>query len=65
MEIKCTLEEKTSKTGKPYTVLLVHLTDSCTKMVFLDPAELEVLKLSKVESNNQNLDEKSDTSFWK
>lgn len=46
MEIKCTLEEKTSKTGKPYTVLLVHLTDSCTKMVFLDPAELELLKLS-------------------
>lgn len=50
MEIKCTLEEKTSKNGKPYTVLLVHLTDSCTKMVFLDPAELELLKLSNKEN---------------
>lgn len=45
MEIKCTLEERVSKAGKPYTVLVVHITDTCTKQVFLDPAEIELLKM--------------------
>lgn len=46
MEIKCTLEEKTSKSGKPYTVLVVHLTENCTKLVFLNSAEIELLKMN-------------------
>lgn len=49
MEIKCTLEEKTSKAGNPYTVLVVHLTDTCKKYVFLDPAEIELLKMKENE----------------
>lgn len=50
MEIKCTLEEKTSKSGNPYTVLVIHLTDTCKKNVFLEPAEIELLKMNKKEA---------------
>lgn len=61
MEIKCTLEEGISKkSGNPYTVLVVHLTDTCSKRVFLEPAELELLKMKK-EKNEEN----PDTEFWK
>lgn len=46
MDIKCTLEENISKkSGNPYTVLVVHLTDTCTKKVFLEQSEIELLKL--------------------
>lgn len=47
MEIKCTLEEKTSKKGNAYTVLVVHLTDSCKKYVFLENSEIELLKMKQ------------------
>lgn len=47
MEIKSTLEERVSKNGKPYMVLVIHLTDTCEKTVFLEPAEIELLKLKK------------------
>ncbi|MBE6146979.1 MAG: hypothetical protein E7168_01445 [Firmicutes bacterium] len=52
MDIKCTLEEKVSKKGNPYTVLVVHLTPTCSKQVFLEPAELELLKMQKDTNNN-------------
>lgn len=55
MEVKCTLEEKVSKkTGNPYTVLLVHLTDNCVKQVFLDQAEIELLKMKSNNSSDYN-----------
>lgn len=53
MEVKCTLEDKISKSGNKYTVLVIHLTDTCTKQVFLDPAEIELLKIKQEESYPQ------------
>lgn len=53
MEVKATLEEKTSKNGNKYTAIIIHLTDTCTKTVFLDPAEIELLKVT---NKNTNID---------
>lgn len=40
------LEEKTSeKKGTKYYVITVTLTDNVKKQVFLDPAEVELIKL--------------------
>lgn len=51
--IKCSLETRTSKKGNDYQVLVIKLTDSYEKHVFLENAELELLKLSnKNESFN-------------
>lgn len=47
MEVKATLEERTSKSGKNYQVLVVHLTDTYEKLVFLEKAETELLKAKK------------------
>lgn len=44
MEIKATLETKTSKAGNEYQVVILNLTDTYQKLVFLDKAELELLK---------------------
>ncbi len=48
-ELKCTLKEaKSEKSGKPYYYLSIILTNSgLEKKVFLDPAEVECVKLSK------------------
>ena len=48
-EFKATLETRISKKGKQYEVLVIKLTDKLEKLVFLEQAELELLKLS---SNN-------------
>lgn len=47
MDVKCSLETRTSKEGKPYEVLVIKLTDTYEKLVFLDSAEKELLRLSK------------------
>lgn len=39
-----TLETRTSKKGNEYKVLVVKLTPTYEKLVFLEPAELEILK---------------------
>jgi len=46
METIAKLEERTSKKGKKYTVLVIKLTDTYEKLVFLDKAEIELLKLN-------------------
>lgn len=48
-EFKATLETRISKKGNQYEVLVIKLTDKLEKLVFLEQAELELLKLS---SNN-------------
>lgn len=41
-----TLEERiSSKSGKPYTCFVIKLTDTYEKVVFLDPADSEILRL--------------------
>lgn len=50
-EFKATLETRTSKKGNQYEVLVIKLTDKLEKLVFLDQAELELIKLSSKNSN--------------
>lgn len=47
MDVKATLVTKTSKSGNEYKCIELKLTDSYTKVVFLEPAELELLTLSE------------------
>lgn len=47
-EIKCSLEERTSKKGNTYKVIVIKLTPTYEKLVFLDSAELELLKIKGV-----------------
>lgn len=52
MDVKATLETRVSqKKGTDYQVLVIKLTDNYEKLVFLEPAEIELLKLNK---NNNN-----------
>ena len=44
--IKFNLVEKVSKNGNNYLCLEIYLTDTYKKIVFLDKAEMELLKLS-------------------
>lgn len=47
MQLNANLVEKvSSKTGKPYLVIEIKITDTYVKQVFLDNAELELLKLA-------------------
>lgn len=43
-EVKATLETRTSKKGNEYQVLVIKLTDTYEKLVFLEKAEIEILK---------------------
>lgn len=47
MEVKALIEEKVSKSGNPYTAIVIYITDKVTKTVFLTPAELELIKMKK------------------
>ena len=44
--IKWNLVEKVSKKGNNYLCLEIYLTDTYKKVVFLEQAEVELLKLS-------------------
>lgn len=43
MELKCTLETRTSKSGNDYQCLVIKLANDYEKIVFLDKAELALL----------------------
>lgn len=46
MELKATLETRKKKDGSgSYEVIVIKLSDASEKLVFLQPAELELLKL--------------------
>lgn len=44
MDVYGTIETRKSKQGKEYQVLVIKLTDTYEKLVFLSNAELELLK---------------------
>lgn len=47
IEVRATLETRISKkTGKTYQCLVIKLTDSYEKVVFLDNAEVELIKIN-------------------
>lgn len=54
-DFKATLETRTSKKGTEYEVLVIKITDKIEKLVFLDPAELELLKLNSDKKDNKKL----------
>lgn len=56
MKLNCTLETRLSKSGKEYQVVVIKLTDKSEKLVFLSPAELELLRVFN--QNNVNKE------FW-
>lgn len=45
IEVQATLETRTSKKGSDYEVVVLKLSDNTEKLVFLSPAELELIKL--------------------
>ena len=45
-EFKCFLEERKSKKGTNYQVLVIKLSDNVEKLVFLEKAELELLRIT-------------------
>lgn len=47
MQVKAILVERTSKKGTKYTCIEVYVTPTIKKLVFLNEAELELLKLSQ------------------
>lgn len=51
-EFKATLETRVSKKGAEYEVLVIKLTEKLEKLVFLDPAELELLKINSSSSKS-------------
>lgn len=51
-EYKATLETRTSKSGNPYDVLVIKLTDTYEKLVFLEQAELELLKMNSQKNSD-------------
>lgn len=53
MEIKAKLEERISKDGKPYFCIVVNITDNVEKIVFLDKAEIELIRLTYSNNNHK------------
>ena len=46
-ELRCSLETRTSKKkGSEYQVIVIKLTDTYEKLVFLEKAEIELIKAS-------------------
>lgn len=47
IEVRATLETRVSKkTGKTYQCIVIKLTDTFEKIVFLDTAEIELIKMN-------------------
>lgn len=55
MDLKCTLETRVSKEGKEYEVVVLKLSEHSEKLIFLQPAEKELLKMHYVKKDNDEL----------
>ena len=54
MNIPATLEERIGKESKkPYTCIIIKLTEKTEKMVFLDKAEAELVELTYANSGQK------------
>ena len=47
VDVKATLETRTSKKGNEYQVLVIKIDDEIEKLVFLEAAEIKLLKLAQ------------------
>ena len=45
IDVQARLETRTSKKGTEFEVVVIKLSDNAEKLVFLSPAEMELLKL--------------------
>lgn len=55
MELKATLETRKKKDGSgSYEVIVIKISEHSEKLVFLNPAELELLKLTMAKDNPSN-----------
>lgn len=55
-EIPCRIEERVSeKTGNPYVVVVIQLTPTYEKKVFLDAAEIELAVMTYGNSHSQKI----------
>lgn len=52
--LKATLVKKTSKKGNDYECVMIELTPNYQKVVFLEDAELELLKFCDNKSTKKN-----------
>lgn len=46
--LDCRVEKKISKSGNEYYALVINLTDTYDKIVFLTQADVEILKLANM-----------------
>lgn len=46
MNVNARLEERVSKDGNPYYCIVIRITDNVEKLVFLDRAETELIRLT-------------------
>lgn len=53
-ELKSTLVKKTSKKGNDYECVMIELTPNYQKVVFLEDAELELLKFCDNKATKKN-----------
>lgn len=53
-DLKATLVKKTSKKGNDYECVMIELTPNYQKVVFLEDAELELLKFCDNKSTKKN-----------
>lgn len=54
MQLKCEVVEKISQKGNNYICLEIYITDTYKKQVFLENAELELIRLSNINKHKQN-----------
>lgn len=55
-EFKATLETRNKKDGSgTYQAVVIKLTDTYEKLVFLKPAELELLKITTEKKDNKKM----------
>lgn len=52
VDVKATLETRKSKKGNDYEVLVVKIDNDIEKLVFLEAAEIKLLKLAQKEIKN-------------
>lgn len=52
MNINARLETRTSKAGNQYKVLVIKLTDTYEKLIFLDKSEIALIELASKSKNN-------------
>ena len=54
VDVKAALETRTSKSGNEYQVLVIKIDEDVEKLVFLEAAEVKLLKLAQEKNISSN-----------